>query len=285
MSSSTKLEPGPIRHGLTMVEILVSIAIAVILAGIVVISGQTARRSRMHASAEQQMALIATAISQYADFWPRWEAVDPASGGPVVVADKGWPDFIPGRLFAPPVFQTIAGINDKLTFDPNGIVYSAQRESFEDPTNWQYPGDVLNANTCLAYSLTAPIGKGPFVSDKAGSSVLIDIAEIHKQPSPATYPPYTAVAAVNRRQVFVDPWGTPYRYFWACRDRTPPSGPRAYKGYLAVPTADVTSTSFAKADTFVLESAGPNKKFGNVWKSNPTPQELEDASDNLIIMP
>jgi type II secretory pathway pseudopilin PulG len=287
LQSTTKHLSRRARRGLTLVEILVSMAIMIVLASMVLFSGQTVRRSRMRAAAEQQMLLIAAAIEQYAAFWPRWEVIDPGTYKGIVVADKGWPDFIPGRLFAPPVFQSVTGINSALTFDPNDIFYSTGRDSFESTTSSVLPGDVLNANSTLVYALTAETGKGPFVSDKTGSSVVVDIAKIHKPASPPYYPPYAGAGAAmpKRRQFLVDSWGTPYRYFWVCRDKTPPSGPRAYKGFIPVTTADVTSASFAKADTFVLESAGPDKKFGNVWKFNPTPQELDEASDNLTVMP
>ena len=36
---------------------------------------------------------------------------------------------------------------------------------------------------------------------------------------------------------------------------------------------------------YVLESAWPDKRFGNVWKANPTAKEIEDAADNISKVP
>lgn len=43
-------------------------------------------------------------------------------------------------------------------------------------------------------------------------------------------------------------------------------------------------TATQVAAGYVLESAGPDKRFGNVWKINPTTQEIADAEDNPVIM-
>jgi type II secretory pathway pseudopilin PulG len=299
LQSRTKHQPGRTLRGLTLVEILVSIAIAVVLTGIVLVSGQSVRRSRMRAGAEQQMTLIAAAIEQYAAFWPRWEVINGTEK--VVLADKGWPDFIPGRLFAPSAFVAESGFNDHgVSFDVTAISCDPGTQSWGDPGTPALTGDILDANACLVYCLTSAAGKGPFVSDKSGSDVTVDIANVHKQSTPAMYPPYGVSTAVKHRQVFVDPWGTPYRYFWVYRDPEPDATQKAYKGVLPVdfgPYRDgagaegVGNPAFfnigvpKKAASFVLESAGPNKKFGNVWKKNPTPAELDDAWDNLTIMP
>jgi type II secretory pathway pseudopilin PulG len=306
MNSDTPISTTPQarrrHHGLTLVEILVSMTIAIVLMSLVLFTGKTVRQSRLRAAAEQQMALIAAAIEQYAAFWPKWEVVD--GNQKVVVADKGWPDFIPGRLFDPYApsnpFTQVSGFNDHLSFDATAIYYDPGLQSFGDPSNPALTGDVLNANASLAYCLTSASGKGPYVSDKSGSSVLVDIATIHKQAGTATYPHVGATAA-TRLQVFVDPWGTPYRYFWVYRDPTTDPALKAYKGVLPVDYGAFMGGTGAggvgnplffnslgapkKAVSFVIESAGPDKKFGNVWKANPTSRELNDASDNLTIMP
>ena len=296
-----------IHRGLTMVEILVSMAIAVILASLVLVSGQSIRKSRMRAAAEQQMALIATAIEQYASFWPRWEVVD--GNQSVVVADKGWPDFIPGRLFAPTptgIYDAMADFNANpahLLFDVTHIQSDTDSQTFNDPINPAWAGDVLDANACLAYCLTSASGKGALVSDKSGSSVTAEIDKVHKQSGPAFYPSIGTTSPVTHRKVFLDPWGTPYRYFWVYRDRAADVSTRAYRGFLPVGygpylagtgNGGVGNTAFLddgvppqpqRAVSFVLESAGPNKKFGNVWKRSPSATEVNDASDNLVIIP
>ncbi len=273
-----------------MVEVLVSLIIVIALVGIVLLTGKTVRTARMRATAEQQMAMIAAAIEQYAAFWPRWEFLD--SAGKVVVADKGWPDFIPGRLFVRsslggpfdplPGFNEASGSYDPFRFAVTDIVYSQGRRSYDSESSSLLAGHVLNANACLAYCLTAASGKGPFIEDKPGAG-LVEMASLHKQTSPLVYPPYSGSTQARRREVFVDPWGTPYRYFWVYRDSN--VSDRAYRGFLPVTTAITTSADFHKADAFVLESAGPNKEFGNVWRANPTTSQLDDARDNLTIMP
>jgi len=284
----SRRRPGP--RGLTLVEVLVSVIIVMVLAGIVLLTGKTVRDSRMRSTAEQQMAMIAGAIEQYAAFWPRWEFV--GATGKVAIADKGWPDFIPGRLFAQSgaggPFDPVAGFNDAsgpydpLSFDVTDIAYSTGRQTFESTAGASLAGHVINGNACLAYALTASTGKGPFIEDKPGAG-LAEVAVVHKQAPPPSYPAYTGGPPLKRQEVFVDPWGTPYRYFWVYRDDS--AGDRAYRGFLPVITADTTSADFRKADSFVLESAGPNKKFGNVWRANPPASDIDDAWDNLTVMP
>jgi type II secretory pathway pseudopilin PulG len=299
-------DKGPVpldRQAFTLLEVLVSVALLIIVASVLVYSGNAVRQSRMRGTAQQQMAMIATAIEEYTAFWPRWQVVDGTQT--VVVADKGWPDFIPGRLFTPDtaggVFQTVAGFNDRLDFDVTRISFDRGRQSFDDPSDWTLPGHVLDANACLAYCLTAASGKGPYISDKKGAN-LKDLGAIHKQSSVAFYPPYAGTSAAQRREVFVDPWGTPYRYFWVYRDAESDSNLRAYKGvlpvdygpYFASPIGDygsVNNVNFKKngvpktATGFVLESAGPDRLFGNVWKANPSNDEIQQARDNLTTMP
>lgn len=290
MSTRGRCSRRPKGHGLTLVEVLVSVIIVVVLSGIVLLTSKTVRDSRMRSTAEQQMAMMAGAIERYAAFWPRWETT--SATGKVVVADKGWPDFIPGRLFVPsglggpfdavPGFNEVSGPYDPTKFDVTDIVYSSGRQSFESAAGASLAGHVLNANACLAYALTASTGKGPFIEERPGAG-LAELTVVHKQSSPPGYPPYVGGPPLKRQEVFVDPWGTPYRYFWVYRDNS--ATDRAYKGFLPVTTADTTSADFHKADTFVLESAGPNKKFGNVWRVNPTTSEIDDAWDNLTVMP
>lgn len=307
MPTNPRARWSPTPHGLTLVEVLVSIIIIMVLAGIVLLTGGTVRNARKRATAEQQMAAIAAAIEQYAAFWPRWEVFDAA--GKVVLADKGWPDFIPGRLFVPsglggpfglvPGFNHVSGSHDPLFFDVADITYSQGRQSFDSSNSVLLAGYVLNANACLAYCLTTSSGKGPFIEDKPGAG-LVDVAGVHKQTLAQVYPPYSGSVEARRQEVFVDPWGTPYRYFWVYRDVPSGPAPASHKGFLPVDygaylsgdgTGGVGNPSFydngvaKKAATFVLESAGPDKAFGNVWRRSPGTLDLDQAWDNPTVMP
>jgi prepilin-type N-terminal cleavage/methylation domain-containing protein len=252
------------ESGFTLVEVLIVIAILLVLFGVVVVAGRATRDSTKQGSARRQLAQISAAISQYAAFWPAWPSA----------ADKGWPHIVPNMVFNPaatPSYSLLTGFNDYLDLST-------------PPATWLSTGSTLNAlelnaNECLFYSLSTAAGKGPYVS--AGP----DASEFQMVISPAGQPlyyPSISGAGSTIRQRIVDPWGTPLRYFWVYRDAN------AYRGYSPVATADVNSANFARAAGFVLESAGPNKKFGNVWQlatPGPSAQEIADAEDNLIISP
>lgn len=274
-----------------MAEILVAMTIIAVLVGMVLVAVKTLRNSGRQAAAEDQLALITKAIDQYAAFWPKWKV------GSTTVAEQGWPDFIAGRLFDKAVFQEIKRedkplksliFNSDLTFNVlDGIIR---------PTNRDYVGigDVLSANICLAYALTAGSGKGPYL-EPDDQTLLKDITDPQLLESFAAIgggqdqtvlqspclPGYLALpqAGAKHSLVLVDPWGTPYRYFWAYRDNT------AINGLIPVITADPTNAAFRPAVGYVLESAGPDRRFGNVWRANPTVQEHDDAEDNLIVKP
>lgn len=275
------------RRGVTLMEALVVVGIILLLSTLVLFSGRMLRESRNGAIARQQLELIADAIEQYASFWPRWEA------GGVVIADRGWPDFVPGRLFGScgggvGPYETIAGFNDFV--DLGGVAW------IDDPIF------VLNANTCLAFGLTASSGKGPYIRDPEGAN-LVDGAKFVFDAGRILYPPFdsgcSALAGGSKpAELFVDPWGTPLRYFWVYRDTDRTS----FKGYLPVRYGAFTvGAGFGgvddplffqtvgglrqKAVGYVLESAGPNRKFGNVWKTGPTNQEIQDAADNIVVTP
>jgi len=251
---------------------LVVIGILSVLFGILLATGSMARNSRRQSSAQQQLATIAAAINRYAQFWPPWRVAG------VTVADKGWPDFIPGRLFPSGTFQPLAGYNDTSQF--------------------ALLNDDLDANTCLVYCLLAPVGGGPYLQREDVS--LIPDERGAGPGQTASYP--SAGGAARPRELLVDAWGTPLRYFWVYRDtfvRT------SYNGYLPVDYAafvpgggsqggvdfdlfyqDAAARRHPKrAVGFVLESAGPDRKFGNVWKPGPSPQEISEAADNPVIKP
>lgn len=247
------------RSALTLVELVIAVTILLVLISAVIVTGRMARDSRKKTQAQQSLATIANAINEYASFWPAWKV------GTVKVADKGWPDFIAGRLFDAP-YPLVADFNDYVNL-------------YAPPVG---ADNVLNANECLFYSLTAEVGKGPYLKP--------DISQDRQYSlSPAglarLYPGQSAGA--RPRQRILDPWGTPYRYFWVYRVPNPTLDPLivAHRGYLPVLTADVTDPNFRTAIGFVLESAGPDKLYGNVWKVNPTTQEILEAEDNLIVSP
>lgn len=289
------------RQGLTLVELLVSMAILIVLVSLVGISGKAVRTARMRAVANQQMAVLANAIEQYASFWPRWDIISGTSK--IVVAEAGWPDWSPRRLFTPGVFESVPDFNDTAAarlFDVTDIAATAGYKGFEDPDNPQAAGDVLNANACLAYALTAPTGKGPYLSEKDAVQ-LADLLTVHKADQAPQLPPYAGGSAAARRRIIMDPWGTPYRYFWVYRDPEADLSQRAHRGFLPVdyapahdgadPDGGVLNAQFYElgqpktAVAFVIESAGPDRQFGNVWRQSPSPEDIDRADDNLIVMP
>lgn len=276
------------RGGWTLVEILVGVSIMLVLFGTVAFSSRIIQRSRHRATAQAQIRLIATAIDQYADFWPKWQV------GPVLVAEKGWPDFAPGRTFAicvnGGVYETIANFNDFVDYvAPDWI---------------DNPVGILNANTTLAFQLLAASGKGQRIQDRTGAG-LRQGADFVTGATRLLYPGFdsscvtSATGAARTTEVFVDPWGQPLRYFWVYRD----ASRTAYRGYLPVDFGPFqpNNSAFGVLNTefnqpafpaatqltvgYVIESAGPDGRFGNLWKINPTQQEIDDAADNVTISP
>jgi len=278
------------REAFTLIELMVVIAIIAVLTSIAIVATSAARNAMKKTTAQQQLELIANAIEQYASFWPRWEV------GGVVVAEQGWPDFIPGRLFATGQsgpFALAPAFNNHVTFDidgpDSGISYDPSGDMVVDE------GDVDHAGETLYYALSAASGKGPYMTDEMRG----DLQETHPDD---TYPGL-AGSSGKLRSKFVDPWGTPFRYFWVYRHAETSSNQKAFKGFLPVDygaflpgigsNGGVNNPAFAQqgvgnarqtAVGFVIESAGPDKKFGNVWKINPTQMDIDRADDNLVKM-
>lgn len=279
------------RGGFTMLELMVAIAIIVALVSLVVLGARAAQNFSRKSNAQQQIKLIANAIDAYSTFWPRWTV------GNVVVAEKGWPDFSGGRLFAEtglggPFPPDPGGFNTSVTHDNDGgnsgITYDAAGEMVVTE------GDVEHAGECLTFALSSSSGKGPYIKDEMKG----DLQIVHET---ELYPTLSGANATPRSE-FVDPWGTPYRYFWVYRDPVGPQGggkgllPVNYAAFRpgsvvgGVNTLGATGFQFTyntqtlpkTAVGYVLESAGPDKRFGNVWKANPTQKEIEDAADNLV---
>ncbi len=282
------------RRGFTLLEVLIVVGLVSLLIGVAMVAGNAVRQSRRLATAEQQMAMVSQAIDQYASFWPRWEA-----GGGRVVAEKGWPDFIGWRLFTPTAdggpYYSIDPMNNHTTFDLVDVVASGVERH---PPGFDYVGvgNVLGANICLAYSLTAELGEGPYLP--ADDDALIkDVTDpvlmdgFNKTGDAGTVmanpmlPWHVAAGSSGSRhaQVLVDPWGTPYRYFWVYRDSA------AYRGFLPVWSADFSDPDNLPptAIGFVLESAGPNRKFGNVWQVSVDVDDydIRESADNLVVTP
>jgi type II secretory pathway pseudopilin PulG len=277
------------RSAWSLTEILVTTGIIGVLGGALVVGSRVVSASRKVAGAKVQLRLIAEAADRYSEFWPKWKI------GSVTIADKGWPDAIPGRVFATcnstfGPFEEIANFNDTV--------------DLSTPADWiAQTGNIFNSNLCLAYQLRSSAGKGPFIRDGRGVD-LVTSQTLVAAGSPAVLVPsfdtscVPSGGAAKPAEVFLDPWGTPIRYFWVYRDATRTS----HRGYLPVDFAPLANDSGAYgvfnmafnqqaaatatqvASGYVLESAGPDKRFGNVWKINPSTQEIADADDNPVVM-
>lgn len=293
------------RRGLTLVEILVAMAIIAILLSVLVVSSKAVLRSQSRNDAQQEIMMIAAAIDKYATFWPAWEIAD-NNGRLVKVADRGWPDYLPARLFdtvsSQPAYVidamdnfNVPGFGERYALDvqAQGTINanSGLIESNGQADMLTF-GSVLNGNICLAYGLTTKTGKGPYLVLDDDNAMLRDVvSNVPAYASSALPQPITGIAnnlhansAPGRKLMLVDAWGTPYRYFWVCRNMNTPSG------FAPVGDGDVNNpgipnslTGFHRAVGYVLESAGPDRKFGNRWWPNPTPEDRNEADDNIIV--
>lgn len=293
-------------RGVTLVETLVVIAIISVLLGILVVSSKAVLRSQNRSDAKQEVMMIAAAIDKYATFWPAWEVTD-INGRIVKIADRGWPDYLPARLFdtisSQPAFVidpmdgfNAPGFGERFALDTNGEmtlggVNSGLTETAGRDDQLSF-GSVLNANICLAYALTSKTGKGPYLQIDDDNAMLREVASnVPAYASPVLPQPITTAAnnlhlnsAPGTKLMLVDPWGTPYRYFWVTRNSNTPSG------FAPIGDSNVNNIGgpddvrrFHRAVGYVLESAGPDRKFGNRWWPSYLPADLNEADDNIIV--
>lgn len=263
--------------GFTLVELLVAITIVVLLTGIVVMTGRSIHKGMANTQAKTQIALLADAINKYSAAWPAWKD---AAGRPL--AQRGWPHWSPTHLFPTSGLQPYsgeAGFND-----PGGLLIVEPRViGDDDSTNGR--GDVEVIGETLAYQLTSAARGAPVLADPQGALV-----KSHDPTSGPTklYPRLASETSAQPRRELVDPWGTIYRYAWLARDSQTPKGWRAITSSDTTRTANDASTGgpqFAVAEAVVLESAGPDGKFGNIWKRNASPTDIADAEDNESVKP
>ncbi|HPF39811.1 MAG TPA: type II secretion system protein [Phycisphaerae bacterium] len=288
------------RRGFTLAEIVIAMAIMAVLVGVLAISANAVFRSQNRSDAQQEIAMLAAAIDKYANFWPAWEVLD-NNGALVRIADRGWPDYIPARLFdangaASAYLVDASGrFNSPATpgfyyavDDRAGVGFSGLIDAMGNGADRLIEGNVLNGNICLAYGLTTPTGKGPYLEVDDNRALLRDVASqvpsydsAFPRPAVGATTNLHAVNAVGSKLMLVDPWGTPYRYFWVYRELNTPSG------FAPVAVADVNITTgvnqFHRAVGYVLESAGPDRKFGNRWATYATQLDANEAADNLIV--
>lgn len=247
---------------------------------ITIVSSRAILGSRARASAQSQIALIAASIEKYASFWPRLEI------GGVVVADRAWPDPFAVRVFNTSIFDADAPFNTRAQFAIEGagsgliedlVNFSQSDRVVSDDGNG---GDIMAGNACLTHALLSPTGRGPYLTADDVGAIVKSVAEVDPGTAHRVLPSISGRNENKPALVLVDPWGTPYRYFWVYRDAA------ALRGYLPVPTANLGDPSFRKAVGFVLESAGPDRKFGDVWVVGTPPNvDFNEASDNIIITP
>lgn len=257
------------RHALTLAELLVAVTIMVLLLGLLLVAGRAVQNSIKRSRAQAQLQLLARAMERYAEAWPAW-CCD-LNGKPV--SDAAWPHWS-----AAAVFDTSQGWSSYAGFNVDRTRILAD----DDDDGGTGRGDILSSNETLAYSLTAAV---------PGGNPLIQVADVAVDGSvpPEIYPDPTGAARGVRRRRLYDPWGAPYRYLWVARDS------QSYAGWRAITSADPTQAADPSADPddpffwtaqgFVIESAGSDGLFGNVWKRSPTEPERRNAEDNLTIRP
>jgi prepilin-type N-terminal cleavage/methylation domain-containing protein len=171
--------------GFTLVEILIAISIIAILAVLALVATRAAIDSARKSTAQATMRMIMVGIEEYSRFWP-------ASSR----ATAGLPEWSAANLWAVP--------------PPTSAAYVQPAENRNDPTL-----DQNEANECLAYSLLAQVGEGPYLRgapDEVVASLTQDFATRFGLGGAAVGVPV---------QQLVDPWGKPYAYQWLDEDNNP----------------------------------------------------------------
>ncbi len=278
-----KRPPGRGAAAFTLVEVLIVVAILATLTGLLIVAASAVRGSMRKNQAESQLSILAGAIEQYTQAWRPWRHPDTNA----VIAAKGWPDWSGWRLFATPGNPQYSG---QFNFDPSPTPINGAPQRWldlNDPDSAEFTGE------CLAYCLTAESGGGPFLKEPP-----MDLYKRHD----AKFYPIRPIDDPNLRQSraeLLDPWyrdddndGEPdnsYRYFWVARDGGSETGWRAITSADPAQAVDpglgLGDPFFWRAEGYVIESAGPDGRFGNIWKPNPTSQEKLEAEDNLWVRP
>jgi len=268
---------------MTLTELLVAIAIVAVLSTVLIVTGGTVQKSFKITRAKNQFSVLSTAIELYTQAWKPWVAPNGTK-----LSEKGLPDWSGRRLFPrttdplyPGTFDSLWDINDpsqttRLLMDDDDDVSSNGRR------------DVEFAGECLAWGLLTEYGSGPFLKDPPQGLVNFEHDE--------RYPARGLAGEARKEMEFEDPWDAPIRFMWVARDPQTHSGWRTVlsSDYLA---DDPPATNGAeggplcvKAEGFVLESAGPDGKFGNEWRrweSDPAGHEASESSaaDNIVVKP
>jgi len=283
------------RRSLTLVELLVSVTILVLLAGALLTAGRAVQNSLRRGGAEARLKVLAEAMECYVRAWPPWLAPDGS-----VAADRAWPNWSAWRVFDTTAgFATVGGYNDAATRTRDPSDDDAPFDGDDrDPASPRY--DVVVAGETLLYALMASsLGRTCF--DAETHRDLLRVREAASVlPAAVSYPLPTGVTDRYRfRRMLVDPWGRPYRFLWVVRDV------RSYSGWRAITSADSADGAtpanvppdpaavfFSRAEGFVLESAGLDGRYGNVWRPIPgTPAQQDshrdvlNAQDNILIRP
>jgi len=169
--------------GFTLVEILIAIAILAILAVLAVVATRAAIDSARRSTARATMRMIMVGIDEYTRFWP----ASPR-------ATTGFPEWSAVNLWG----GVPAPSSNKPTEDP------------KDPTL-----DFNEANECLAYSLLAQVGEGPYLRNPPGEMIMSPAEPFATRYSKVPFGYSLLPPAVSAPvQQLVDPWGKPYAYQW-----------------------------------------------------------------------
>ncbi len=263
-----------LTRGLTLVEVLVTVGIILVLFTLMVVSTRAIQASARQSRAAAQVRLIAEAVEAYAEAWTVWRL---SAGQPV--ADRAWPHWSAWAQFpSPPYVFPPPSPNCPMVNAPwQNVADDDATDAVGLPTGRQ---DVESSAACLAYALLTP-AMGKTLMPEAESAFPIKDG--------CAYPALAPATTASPLRLVLDAWGAPVRYFWVARDAD------SYSGWRMITSADPNDAQspaigppdpfFAVAQGFVLESAGPDGRFGNVWKRGPSQSEVDAAADNVTVRP